>query len=593
MCCQDNFEFSPEGAGEQTGPAFLRLRSRCLAVLILFVAGCGPTGATGEAWFVEEAQSRGIVFEHQSGFAGRPLLPEITAGGGALVDVDGDGDLDVYLVQSGSLHPAVRNDDYPGNKLFLNDGTGRFAEVPNANGADDRGYGMGVAAGDYDNDGDTDLYVTNMGPNALLRNDGTGTFRDVAGAAGVADPNWSTSAAFLDFDADGDLDLFVTNYINWALDIEISCYFGNVPTYCPPSNYRSPARDRLYRNNGDGTFADVSRASGISDVFGNGFGVIGGDFNADGHTDLFVANDLNPDLLWLNRRRQDVAGALVFEEVGALWGAAVDEHGIAKAGMGVAAADVDDDGDTDVMVTNIEGQTDSFFRNEGTFFRDVTGALGLGLTGRHTRWGVVLADFDNDGVLDLYEANGMVGTEAPSENLVFDEPNVLFRGTREADGGNVRFEEVRPQGGVSPSLVHTSRGVAVGDVDGDGGLDLLVVNRDGPAYLLLNQVSSLGNWIRFEVVLDIPQRAAHGATVAVTVAGRRRQADVRPEGSYLTSSDPRVHFGLGEATGVSDVTVRWPGETAVEAFGDFAAGQTVVLRRGRGTSERGSTAPAS
>ena len=588
MCSRDALDISQLGA-EQTGgggarggrlswPAALLLGAPLAAVLTVG-CGAGGGGANG-AWFVEEARPRGLVFSHESGFAGRPLLPEITGGGGALADVDGDGDLDAYLVQSGSLYPEAKTGAYSVNRLFLNDGLGRFEEAPNANGADEGGYGMGVAAGDYDNDGDVDLYVTNVGANALLRNDGNGAFANVAEAAGVADPGWGTSAAFLDLDADGDLDLFVTNYINWSMDTEINCYLGSVLTYCPPSNYRSPAQDRLFRNNGDGTFTDVSGASAISGVFGNGFGVLGGDFDADGRTDLFIANDMMADQLWLNRGAP--SGALAFEEAATLWGSAMDEHGIAKAGMGVAAADIDDDGDTDVMVTNLEGQTDSFFRNEGSYFRDATGELGLGLTGRHTRWGVVLADFDNDGLLDLYEANGMVGTEAPSagaEGLVFDEPNVLFRGTR--DAGRERFEEVRPKGGVAPGLVHTSRGVAVGDVDDDGGLDLLVVNRDGPAYLLMNQAAR-GNWIRFEAWLDPPRRMAHGATVALTVRGVRRQADVRPEGSYLSASDPRVHFGLGEATEVADVAVRWPGATAFETFGDFKAGQTVVLRRGTG-----------
>ena len=583
MCSRDVLDISHVSPTEQTAIGGWLRRLAPLSLAAPLAAGCGE-GATNGAWFAEEAGARGIAFSHESGFAGRPLLPEITGGGGALADVDGDGDLDAYLVQSGSLYPEASTGAGPANRLFLNDGTGRFAEAPNANGADDRGYGMGVAAGDYDNDGDLDLYVTNVGPNALLRNDGNGAFADVAEAAGVADAGWGTSAAFLDLDADGDLDLFVTNYINWSMDTEINCYLGSVLTYCPPSNYRSPAQDRLYRNNGDGTFADASRASGISGVFGNGFGVLGGDFDADGRTDLFVANDMMADQLWLNRSGR--SGALAFEEVGTLWGSAMDEHGIAKAGMGVAAADIDDDGDTDVVVTNLEGQTDSFFRNEGGYFRDSTGELGLGLTGRHTRWGVVLADFDNDGVLDLYEANGMVGTEAPSagaEGLVFDEPNVLFRGTRgERGAGAERFEEVRPKGGVAPGLVHTSRGVAVGDVDDDGGLDLLVVNRDGPAYLLMNHAAAGGNWIRFEAWLDRPRRMAYGATVALTVGGARRQADVRPEGSYLSASDPRVHFGLGDATEVADVAVRWPGATAWETFGGFKAGQTVALRRGTG-----------
>ena len=252
--------------------------------------------------------------------------------------------------------------------------------------------------------------------------------------------------------------------------------------------------------------------------------------------------------------------------------------------MGVAAADVDQDGDMDVMVTNITGQTDSFFRNEGRFFTDVTGELGLALTGRYTRWGVVMADFDNDGLLDLYEANGMVGTEALTKGLDFDEPNVLYRGTPAG-----RFEEVQPQGGVSPPLLHTSRGVAVGDVDGDGGLDLLVANRDGPAYLLMNRVAKQGNWIRFRTRLaDVP-RDAHGATVSALVGDTRVYRDVQPDGSYLTSSEPVVHFGTGQETQVRDVRVRWPGSPngETERFGTFEAGRTVVLLEGQGAQPSG------
>ena len=535
--------------------------------------GCAPEqGGTATPWFAEEAGARGLDFAHVSGFRGRPLLPEITGSGGALVDIDGDGDLDAYLVQAGSLYESPSSQGGLGNRLFLNQG-GAFVEAPSGHGANDTGYGMGVAAGDYDNDGDVDLYVTNVGPNALYRNDGTGHFVNVAATAGVDDAAWSTSAAFLDLDDDGDLDLFHTNYIHWSVEAEMNCYSGSVLTYCPPENYNAPARDRLYRNNGDGTFTDVSAASGIRRAFGNGFGVVGADFNGDGLTDLFIANDQMVDQLWLNR------GGLKFDEVAALWGCAVDEHGMAKAGMGVAAADVDQDGDTDVLVTNITGQTDSFFRNEGMFFTDATGEIGLALTGRYTRWGVVLADFDNDGLLDLYEANGMVGTEALTKGLDFDEPNVLFRGS--AVG---RFEEVAPQGGVVPPLEHTSRGVAIGDVDDDGGLDLLVANRDGPAYLLINQVASRGNWLRLRVVLGDPHRDAYGATVSALVGGKRVYRDVQPAGSYLSSSDPRVHFGLGAETQARDVVVRWAGSNGgtEESFGDFEANQIVELRRGNG-----------
>ena len=528
-------------------------------------------GCTGDApWFEEQADQRGIDFRHRSGFAGEPMLPDIVGGGAALADLDGDGDLDAYLVQSGQLPGrAVAGPDGVGNRLYFNRGDGFFDAVAKSGDGDDRGYGMGVAAGDYDNDGDVDLYVTNVGPNALLRNDGDGVFTNVAVAAGVADPGWGSAAGFFDLDADGDLDLFVVNYVNWSPAIERDCFDRGSPTYCAPTSYAAPAADRLFRNNGDGTFADISAAAGLAVAYGNGLGVVGADFNRDGLIDVFVANDRNVDQLWLNQ------GGLRFEDRAADWGCAVDEHGMAKAGMGVAAADVDDDGDTDLLVVNFQGETDSFFRNEGAWFADATASVGLAAgSGRHTRFGVALADFDNDGVLDLYQANGKVDGDPAAVPDAFAEPNVLYRGVAAA---RLRFEEV-PLGGVAAPLVHTSRGVAVGDVDDDGGLDMLIVNRDGPAYLLMNRLPARGNWARFKV-LGETGRDAHGATVSVGVGPVRVHRDVQPAASYFASNDPRVQFGIGEHKLVSDVTVRWPGG-AEERFGDFQAGETWVLHRG-------------
>ena len=564
-------------AAESAPPRHRACRWQAALFHCVLLGGCSAPPEVGPPWFAEEARPRGIDFVHGSGYAGRPLLPEITGSGVALADLDGDGDLDAYLVQGGSLWDEAEA-ARAGNRLFLNDGMGRFVAAE-GHGANDTGYGMGVAAGDYDNDGDVDLYVTNVGPNVLLRNRGNAVFEDVSLEAGVADGGWGTSAAFLDLDGDGDLDLVHVNYINWSRETEMDCYLGSLLTYCPPLAYNSPTADRLYRNNGDGTFTDWTVESGMNRAFGNGFGLVGADFDGNGLTDFAIANDMTVDHLWLNR------GNLVFEERSHLWGSAVDEHGVAKAGMGIAAADIDDDGDSDFMVVNLQGQTDSFFRNEGGFFRDSTAELGLGTTGRYTRWGIAVVDFDNDGHLDLYEANGMVGTETHDEQptqLDFDEPNVLFRGT--ADG---RFEEVMPRGGVEPPLVHTSRGLAVGDVDGDGGLDLLIANRDAPAYLLMNRVTARGNWLRVRALLGEPGRDAHGATVSAVIDGRRIYRDVRPEGSYLSANDPLVHFGLGKATKASDVTVVWPstadGGSAVESFGDFQAGRTTVLRQGAGS----------
>ena len=551
-----------------------KLRIRLAAVIgtVFLISACSPSGGQGDAWFSEEAGQRGLDFEHRSGYADRPLLPEILVGGGALADLDGDGDLDAYLVQSGRI--GSDNADAP-NRLYLNRGDGHFDEVPGGAGADDRGYGMGATAGDYDNDGDVDLYVSNYGPNVLLRNDGTGRFEDVSRAAGVDDPGWGSAAAFLDLDADGDLDLFVVNYMNWSPEIERDCYVRGAITYCGPGQYALPAMDRLYRNDGDGTFTDVTFDAGVNVAFGNGLGIVGADFNRDGLTDVFVANDMLVNQLWLNR------GGLRFEDESLLWGVAVDEHGIEKAGMGVAAADFDDDDDTDLLVVNMEQQTDSFFRNEGNYFVDATRVVGLGASSlRHTRFGVAMADFDNDGHLDLYEANGRIESPDPSVVQDFAEPNVLYRGMARSTG--FRFEEVTPQGGVSAPLLHTSRGLAIGDVDNDGGIDLLVVNRDAAPYLLMNRVDR-GNWVRFDV-RTATGRDAHGASVAATVAGTRMRRDVQPGASYLASSDPRVHFGLGKEDRVGDVTVTWPGGEA-EAFGGFEAGRTYRLTRGSGSRE--------
>ena len=541
----------------------------CGGALVLLVA-CSQSEP---AWFSEEARERGLDFEHHSGFDGRPMMPEMMGGGVALADLDGDGDLDAYLVQSGRVDKTL-DPELSANRLYMNRGDGYFDEVEGAAGAADRGYGMGAAAGDYDNDGDIDLYVTNLGPNVLLRNDGTGTFMDVTAESGVGDPRWSTAANFVDLDLDGDLDLFVVNYINWTPEIERECYVKTFyVTYCGPTAYGVPAMDRLYRNNGDGTFTDVTKAAGIDVAFGNGLGNVAADFNADGLADLFVANDGTTNQLWMN------AGNLRFEEECVLWSCAMDSDGIEKAGMGVASADVDDDGDSDLLVVNLERQTDSYFRNEGSYFFDATRLVGLGTASmRHTRFGVALADFDNDGRLDLYEANGKIALSGPAEGDGYAEPNTLYRGS--VDDGAVRFEELGPPGGVAHGLVHTSRAVASGDLDDDGGIDLVVINRDAAAYLLMNRADR-GNWARFRV-RTANGRDAHGATVSATVGDRRLSRDVQPSASYLASSDPRAHFGVGGESRLRNVAVRWPGG-AEEAFGDFAAGAIHELRQGEGS----------
>jgi hypothetical protein len=542
-------------------------------IALLTCAGCGtpPNEATGldpgkppsgRAWFEEAARGRGLRFEHRSGHAERYIFPEIMGGGAALFDMDGDGDLDAYLVQSGDLIDPGPQAGV--NRLFENDGAGRFRDVTEGSGADDHGYGMGVATGDVDNDGDVDLYVTNYGPNVLLRNEGAGRFSDITAAAGVGHASWGTSAAFVDYDADGDLDLFVANYVNWSLANERDCYNTAWQLdYCLPTHYKAPAADVLYRNEGAGRFTDVTAEAGLTTRFGNGLGVVCADYDGDGAIDIFVANDAMLNQLWMNR--QD--GTFVDESL--LRGCALDEHGMAKSGMGVAAEDYDDDGDTDLLVVNLETQTDSFFRNDDGFFSDHTSEVGLGATSRlYTRFGVGLIDFDNDGVLDLYHANGRVTkTAEPLADDPFAEPNVLFAGL-----GGGRLEPVSPQGGTLETLVATSRAAAFGDVDGDGGVDVLVVNRDAPAHLLLNVVPNRGHWIL-------------GAAVQVVAGGRTKTRAVRSAYSYLAASEPTTHFGLGDATRVDEVTVRWPDGTR-ETFGSFEADRSVTLRRGAGSFRR-------
>ena len=536
----------------------------------LLLSGCSPSVNDGRSWFVEAAIERGIDFQHVSGAVGGYLLPEIMGGGVALVDVDGDDDLDAYFVQSGTvavLATSAAGDGAAGppNQLYLNRGDGYFDEA-RASGAGDAGYGMGVTTGDYDNDGDVDLYVTNVGANTLLQNKGDGTFEDVTSLAGVGDTGFSTAATFFDADSDGDLDLFVANYVAWSIGLERDChdYGTGVRNYCDPGNYEASAQDRLFRNNGDATFTDVTDQAGITAAFGNGLGVVSADFNSDGRADVFVANDKTMNQLWINE------GDMKFVDEALLWGCAVDNHGIAKAGMGVASADIDDDGDADLVVVNIEGETDSVYRNEGGYFVDATARTGLGTTSRrYTRFGVALVDFNNDGWLDLYEANGRVTHQLEAEARdVFAEPNVLYRGS------NAGFTEI-----AIGSLVHTSRGLAYGDVDNDGGVDMLVMNRDAGAYLLMNQAPNRGQWLRISV-LDRNGRHAHGAVVRGTVGTARKSRTVQTAGSYLAAHDPRVHFGLGTNRDLTNVSVQWPtGE--LESFGTLAASESHSLHQSR------------
>jgi len=555
------------------------MNARRLACLAFAGAACQRTALdeppAQQAWFEECARERGLDFRHATGHAAQHWFPESVCGGGAIFDLEDDGDLDAYLVQSGSMEadasPAVM-----ANALFENDGSGRFRDVTAGSGAEDPRYGMGAACGDADGDGDTDLLVTNLGRNSLLRNEGQHHFADVSVASALVEEGWNTSAAFFDYDRDGTLDLFVTRYIEWAKESETPCMnpLGQ-RDYCSPKSYKAPERSLLYHGLGSGSFENVSERSGIAGERGNGLGVATGDLDGDGWLDVYVANDGRPNHLWRN------AGDGSFSNVAMRKGCGVDANGLPKAGMGIVLSDMDDDLDLDVLVCNLRGESDTYYRNDGGLFSDRTATAALAATSKpFTRFGIALGDFDQDGWQDLYEANGRVERPREAENLdpldPYAEPNLLLRGS--ASG---KFAEVLPRGGTRELLVKTSRAVAQGDVDGDGALDVLVVNRDGPAQLLLNRVPARGNWILLRV-REKNGADALNAVLTLAIGARKLRRDVLTAFGYLASHDPRVHVGLGTASVVDSVLVRWVDGTS-ERFGPLATGHIHELRRDLGT----------
>ena len=509
--------------------------------------------------FADAGADAGIDFVHYNGFSGEYYYVETFGAGAAFLDYDGDGRLDLYLANGTYLtgHPP---DQPPVNRLYRNAGAGTFADVTTHSGSADPGYGFGVAAADYDADGDPDLFVANYGPNALYRNN-QGTFAKTP--AGLADPRWGSSAGFLDYDLDGDLDLFVANYVRYALDDESVCQQGQVRSYCEPSVY-DPTSDLLYRND-DHTFADVSEATGIT-LKGKGLGVALADYDRDGDTDIYVANDGTMNFLYANQHS-------TFAEVGLIAGTRYNEHGHADAGMGVDFGDYDRDGDADLLVTNFAFETNALYRNDGQGqFAVATQRLGLADPSyRPLGFGTKFFDYDNDGDLDLFAANGHVIDRIAEvdSSQTYRQPNQMFRN----DAGR-RFADVSAMMGPDFQRANAGRATAVADYDYDGDLDLLVTTVAARPRLLRNDGGNAHHWLQILLVGKIHPDAL-GTRVEVVADGIRQVQERQSGGSYLSSHDPRLHFGLGAATS-AQVEIHWPDGTQ-QTLEKVAANQVIKV----------------
>jgi hypothetical protein len=576
------------------------LATACLAAAVLVH---GALAATSDQraqsaprqlpMFRDVARAVGLDFVHVNGASERRFLPEIVGSGGLFFDFDHDGWLDIFIVDGGSFADAAIA-TRARHRLYRNRRNGTFEDLTAASGIRHREYGMGACAGDYDNDGLIDLYVTGVGSNQLYRNAGHQRFTEVPNAGGANPRLWSTSCAFLDIDRDGDLDIFVTNYVDPVQNNNHFCGIAGSPPlrdYCHPLIYQ-PLHSVLYRNTGPSslgagkTFEDVSTSSGVGALRGNGLGVAIADIDDDGWSDVFVANDAMPNFLFHND------GDGTFTDIGGAAGVAATADGKAKAGMGTAFGDLSGTGRLGLIVTNHETEMHSLFLNiGGGLFSDVTVRSGVGPATRpYVGFGVALFDYDNDTLLDLAIANGHVMAHAARlrGGGTFAQRNLLLRnvglpaGASAAAGG--RFQDVKEQAGPGFSIELVSRGLAAGDVDNDGDLDLLVTNNGGPVNLLLNDGGSTGA-ILVQAIGTKSNRSGIGTRLIMTAGGRRQLREVQSGSSYLGQNDLRAHFGLGAAGRAERLEVRWP-SGVTEVIEDLPANHVITLREGDGVVGR-------
>lgn len=525
------------------------------ALLILYILFCPPDAnpSQSDATFINIAADAGLDFEHTDGKSGMRLFNEYLGAGAGFFDYNNDGHLDIYLINGApqTEQSKDRQPPNPTNALYHNNGDGTFSNVTISTGVGHTGYGVGGAAGDYDNDGDLDLYVTNFGPNTFYRNNGDGTFEDVSVIAGVANTQWGTSCAFADVDNDGFLDLYITNYADYAVERDKRCVIRGIWQYCGPGTY-PPDSDVLYQNNGDGAFTDMSTKSGVLEVPAyHGLGVAFADYDNDGDQDLYVANDQDANFLFQNR------GDGTFDEVALLSGVGYSDMGKEEAGMGTAFGDYDNDGLLDLTVSNFQNETNTLYHNQGgDFFADETITTGIAeVTYSYLGWGISFFDYDNDGYKDIFVANGHVldNVVEVDRSTTYPQQNLLFRNL-----GDGTFADVTNQAGSGLALRKVSRGAAFGDYDNDGDIDILISNWNQPVDLLRNEGGNLNNWVQFRAVGIKSNRSGIGARIKVAAGGLTQFAEVQSGGSYLSFSDLRVHFGLGKAEKVDLVEIRWP-----------------------------------
>jgi hypothetical protein len=519
------------------------------------------------------SKSSGINWVHNNAHSPERQLPETVGAGCAFFDYDNDGWMDVYLVNSGAsdfFTPATALK----NALYHNNHDGTFTDVTDKAGVAGGTFGMGVAAGDYDGDGLMDIYVTAYGRNTLYRNQGNGTFADVTTKAGVAAPGWSTCAVWFDYDSDGRLDLFVSSFVFYDKTQNPLCVDEQKRRYyCVPRLFK-PQPSRLYHNNGDGTFRDVSKESGIADSPGKSFGAVATDVNNDGLLDLFVANDTMPNFLFINR------GAGKFEEAGLAAGVAYSEAGKPRSGMGVDAGDYDSDGWQDLFVANIDQEFFSLYHNQKDLtFTDEPGEIGPA-TQLLSGWGLKFFDYDDDGDLDLLLVNGHPDDliEMRLARVKYREPLLMFENTGRG------FRNVSAQSGAVFAREFSGRGLAVGDYDNDGDLDVLVSNNGEPPLLLRNEGGNRNHWLGLQLVATKSNPAGVGASITWIAGGVKRSRLKTGGGSYLAAHDPRELLGLGDASKVDSVEIRWP-SGKVDRLTNIPAGAYIKVVEGEGRKQ--------